>query len=276
MAGYFVYVGSVFERWMSRSHTVPLSGEDYEEYGKVLTHLKANSAKVSLLVFDKLLEGAIDSMTPAVRYCDVALKMGELQRCFLAELDNKLLFLIAPERAKYMVTFETDHSPSPGRVIHVGDELLRFEPVYDAFPSIVYDLENAGNCFAIGCFTACVYHLMRVCELGLVSLAQALDIEAGIASWEKLLRRIREVIEEKDANHPPEWEKDRQFYSEVAVLMLNIKNAWRNPASHIRQAYDEPRARRIFNGVESLMGHLGSRLSEKPLPASSGLVNPES
>ena len=152
---------------------------------------------------------------------------------------------------------------------------VSLEPVIERFPACIYDIEEAGNCFATGCFTATVFHLMRVCELGLTSLANAVNVDPGISSWEKLLRKIREVLDAGSSSHPEGWKENEAFYSEAVSLMYNVKNAWRNSVAHGQKVYDEHRARRIFNAVEGLMAHLSSRLGEVEAPSVIVTAEPE-
>lgn len=272
-AHFYIYIGRVFQYWIQLNKTGQdrLDEGDYQYYRKHLEELVSHCKAVKLTTSETLIRDSLARTTSTFRYLDASQKMGELQRCVEAELKSKFFFFIPPERARYLILLAEDE-PSP----HIGEEMQRFTPLIQKFRSIVPDLEDAGNCYATGSFTACVYHLMRVCEYGLASLAANLGTDPGVSSWEKLLRKMSNKIAENDATHPEGWEDDRSFYSETATLMINVKNSWRNSVSHIRKHYDEPRARRVFNSVEALMQHLSSRLSEVPLPAASTLADPES
>jgi hypothetical protein len=188
-----------------------------------------------------------------------------LHEAFEAELESQCFFFVPAHRVKFMAIF--DDNASKETLTDLGEELIHFASAIRAFPEIIFDLEEAGNCFGVGCFTACVFHLMRICELGLVSLGKDLGVDAGISSWEKLLSRIDTKIRDLDSSHTGGWKESKEFYSEAAALMLHVKNAWRNSVSHIRRSYDEHRSRRIFNAVEALMAHLATRLSEEGAPA---------
>jgi hypothetical protein len=155
-----------------------------------------------------------------------------------------------------------------------GAELKRLSAVLEKFPSASHDIAEAGTCFAFGSFTACVYHLMRVCEYGLVSLAKTIGLEPRSASWDTILRKIQRTLELNSSTKPQSWKAEEAFYSEASALMGNVKNSWRNAVSHVPKIYDEPSARRIFNSVEALMLHLSTRLSETPLGTKTALQDP--
>ena len=61
---------------------------------------------------------------------------------------------------------------------------------------------------------------------------------------------------------PPNWKDTEQFYSDAAAHFRNIKNGWRNPASHAGFMYDEAEALAILRGTEAFMRLLAKRLSE--------------
>jgi hypothetical protein len=68
-----------------------------------------------------------------------------------------VLYQIAPEKVQY---FDQPH--------------LFGEDVSDQFPSTILDIEEAGKCLAMSRNTSCVFHLMRVMEVGLRTLAATL------------------------------------------------------------------------------------------------------
>jgi len=53
-----------------------------------------------------------------------------------------------------------------------GDE------VAERFPKAAYDINEAGSCLAAGRYTASVFHLMRVAEYGLRTLAKPLKVKS--------------------------------------------------------------------------------------------------
>ena len=55
------------------------------------------------------------------------------------------------------------------------------------FPRAIVDIEEAGKCFALGRFTACVFHLMRVVEAGLAAISRSLNIVKHSPTWEAYL-----------------------------------------------------------------------------------------
>ncbi|UXU74322.1 MULTISPECIES: hypothetical protein [unclassified Paracoccus (in: a-proteobacteria)] len=116
--------------------------------------------------------------------------------------------------------------------------------VEDAFPSACFDIREAAKCRAVGRWTACVMHLMRVMEAGLGALAHHHDVPAD-ANWNQVINQIEARIREVGKrSHGPEAE---QCAAEAATHLRFVKNAWRNHAMHRFEKYDEERAASIVD-----------------------------
>ncbi len=270
----YIDIGRHIHYWSSfgEEGAALLRDEHTAAYLRDLKMLVKYCKDVGLDVSRKLISNAIEELTPekVVTLCerDVATQMREFDRCIRAELGSQLFFYVPANRARYMVLYLEDD-------VKVGEEIARFGPVLERFPRAYDDVCEAGLCFGAGAFTAAVFHLMRVCEFGLVSLAVAVGVDPAQSNWNKLLKDIDDELKKNSANKPPQFKEDEEFYSAASALMRNVKNAWRNPAAHIRRRFDEPRARLMFHTVEALMVHLVTRLSEQPMPAESGLRDPD-
>ncbi|MBZ0148982.1 MAG: hypothetical protein K8F62_15775 [Pseudorhodoplanes sp.] len=132
--------------------------------------------------------------------------------------------------------------------------------VEEQFPSANDDIYEATKCLALGRSTACVMHLMRVCEVGLKTLAQTINVsEQG--DWGGYLRGIEKELERRAKSAGARTEHE-QFYSEAAVALGHLKRAWRNPSMHVDKSYSPERAKEIFDAVKSLMSVLATKISE--------------
>src|ERR1022692_625583 len=65
---------------------------------------------------------------------------------------------------------------APSYGTYVNNDSLLGDPVKVAFPSAQNDIQHAGNCLAVECGTAAVFHLMRAVEWGLRALCRDLGI----------------------------------------------------------------------------------------------------
>ncbi|MGA7563059.1 MAG: hypothetical protein WBW55_07655 [Desulfobaccales bacterium] len=186
-------------------------------------------------------------VTPTWR--QVGSELEYLARTIIAELKSRTLFYIWSHRLPY----------------YKGENLLTKETL-ESFPSVNWDMEEAGKCFATERFTAAVHHLMQVAEYGLISFAEFCEIpEKQRSNWNTALNQIDKGMREKTIPNLLNMTKDdEQYYTEVASWLRNVKTAWRNPVSHIPIIYDEAKALELFGAVKSLMHHLSKRFKEVP------------
>lgn len=135
--------------------------------------------------------------------------------------------------------------------------------VIKAFPSAREDIKEAGNCYAIGCPTACVFHAMRILEYGLKALAKEVSLTFDVQQWENIIDQIEAEIK-RQGSQPKSVAKDErlQFLSEAAKQFTYFKDGWRNYVSHARASYDMSQAYSALDHVKSFMIQLSSRLRE--------------
>jgi len=134
--------------------------------------------------------------------------------------------------------------------------------VFIAFPSAANDIYEAGCCLALDRQTACVMHLMRVCECGLKALAAKLRV-ADQNDWGAYLRKIDEALSSSIKTSGARTDAEK-FYSEAAASFDFVRRAWRNPTLHVERTYSTERAEEILQSVRSFMRHLATMISENP------------
>jgi hypothetical protein len=147
----------------------------------------------------------------------------------------------------------------------VDGNYLFGEAVNDKFPSTIKDIEDAGKCLAYELGTSCLYHLMRVMEVGLKTLAKSLNIPYA-PSWESYLGQIEKKITAKHKTKGVRWKRDEPFFRDLAGDLHLIKITWRNPTMHIVRHYSQEEAEEIFRAVRAFMKRLSERFSEIKAP----------
>jgi len=146
------------------------------------------------------------------------------------------------------------------------------EDVNRAFRSACFDIREAGNCFAVGRNTACVFHVMRVIESALEEAAKVigvpLELESESPSWEQILKTIKVRVGQIESTEPKEenWRQKRQFAQIIMERIRSIKDAWRNPVMHVVAQHDEHSARSVLNHTEAFMRDLVKRLAQLRQP----------
>lgn len=173
---------------------------------------------------------------------------------WLPPADRLLHAYVAETEARQFYAIEGRHAR-----YYTDAERLFGAEVADAFPSVCPDISEAGKCRALGRWTACVMHLMRVLEVGLERLAEHYGVNHA-ESWNKTLNelegKLRSVQKRVDGAEAERWA------AEAGTHLRFLKNAHRNHAMHPLERYDEERAVEIFDNARSFMRHLATRLSE--------------
>jgi hypothetical protein len=135
------------------------------------------------------------------------------------------------------------------------------EDVTLAFPKAAYDISEAGKCLALDRATACVFHLMRVVEVGIARLGSALNIELNPKwGWQRLINDGLEPV----VNALPEKTADeihrKKMLQQARAHLHAIRLAWRNDTMHPKEQYVPSEAKEIFGHVETFIRHLVDHL----------------
>ena len=69
-----------------------------------------------------------------------------------------------------------------------------WKPSNSSFPSAIEDARCAVDCWAMGQWTASVFHSMRLVECGLNALAKDLEVDFGVDNWQNVIDRIESGI----------------------------------------------------------------------------------
>lgn len=137
------------------------------------------------------------------------------------------------------------------------------EDVQRNFQSTIYDFTEAAKCYALSRSTACVAHCMRVLEVGLISLGDALNVpEAHTKNWHKLLGQIETAIKAVGPNSGPDWREQQAFYSLASAQFDTVRIAWRNNVMHAHDKYTELEAREILGATRAIMRQIATKLHD--------------
>jgi len=163
------------------------------------------------------------------------------------------------------------------KFLYLNDSQFRlYEPkeplfgqlVEDKFPSkAVFEIDEAAKCLALGRSTACVFHLMRLLEVGIGAVRQCVGISDPLKdaerNWGTLIRKLNEAIEARKGVISP---SDHLLFADVLAFLHAVKTAWRNPGLHVEKVYTAEEAEHIWNATRGLMMKLASRLDEDGNP----------
>lgn len=140
------------------------------------------------------------------------------------------------------------------------------DQVHDHFFSAAYDIREAGTCYSLGRWTACVFHLMRVLEIALAVMGKVFDVSLAHTNWapaiDQMESRIREMHKDANWKSLPDVKNQQEFYAQVASHFGILKDAWRNYTAHARGKYDPSECLLILRNTDSFMRKLATRLHE--------------
>lgn len=168
------------------------------------------------------------------------------------EFKKSLFFYIPSERFKFLSFKSNPHV--------FGDK------VADAFPSVTYEISEAGLCLALARPTAGVFHLMRVLEAGLSALGKVFGVSLVHTNWapaiEQIESKIRIMHKEPAWKDLPDCKERQEFFAQAATHFAILKDAIRNSTMHVRSTFTEEQAEQVFDSTKAFMQKLAERLHE--------------
>jgi hypothetical protein len=161
------------------------------------------------------------------------------------ELDTKLFLHVLPDNAPFYV-----------------NPTSNWDRVIEQFPTASLDIEEASKCFALERYTASVYHLMRVAEFALSSIAKRVGLRNERPGWVEAINYIDKQLREKYEEMSEVFKGDTEFLSGVAAHMRLVNLAWRRRVAHIERTYSREEAKGIYDSTLILMLHIAKKLAE--------------
>lgn len=230
---------------------VPIQENQRNIYNNQLINLLGIIKSVNLIASQKLIERIIIHL-PNTTYIRLHEQITMIPNILEKELDEHCFMYIPQDHALWL---DND--------IPFGEE------VNIKFPSIKMDIKDASNCYAVGQYTACVFHLMRVAEIGLRTLAWDRRIKfkkkspLELKEWREIFDGL-EKEEERIKNLPKTIGREAQFefYHGAMIELRAFKNLYRDRTMHGRSFYDQYQATSAMIHVSSFMKVLSNKLSE--------------
>jgi len=189
---------------------------------------------------------------PMTDVSSIAALLGVLHEDIFESLKKRKFLCVSDDRSEFL-----------------DKEKLFGESVFTVFPSARYDIKESGNCLAVECTTACVFHLMRVAEHGIRALAHDRQVTVPngpieLATWEQIIVGL-EKAESSIQQFPKTVIREVQldFYHGAMMEFRAFKNKFRNGVMHTRDEYDRDEAMSAFIHVRSFMQILSGNISEQ-------------
>ena len=157
---------------------------------------------------------------------DVKHELAVLHRAIEKDLFDKLFMYIPTEKAEYY-----NKSELFGAKVKVK------------FPEANKEIIEAGNCYAAGNNTACIFHLMRAVEHGMRALALKLNVifpknpqtPMELKTWGEVIGEVIKAINAKPNAKTKSEAEELEFYNTAADQIQIFKDAWRDVVMHSRE-----------------------------------------
>jgi hypothetical protein len=223
----------LIERLESECHKIGLTDVLKELHAFDLDHLQPFPGLIRGFVLEQL-----------------RLELEKLSRKIAGSLSTGLFMVIPADKAEY----------------YNHPELFGSQ-VAAKFPKANKEITEAGNCYATGNHTACVFHLMRAVELGARCLVRRLKVKTlrhrvELCDWGSIATALNEAVKNLPKRKSLKASETAAFYSHAVAQFFNFKDAWRNQVAHTRDIYDEHVAMSVMVNTRQFVEHLATRLKE--------------
>lgn len=233
-----------------QDETAPLTDEDKKQARGIFEDISLLCGELSLTVSQALFLEALEDMPTSLREMDVYLK------ALYKEIDDRIIVFVPSHRVKYL-------QPRKFMSDKTKETLHRSR----------LEMGEAGRCFAVGLYTASVFHCMRGIENCLQLVAKSLDVVLDLpleyVGQETLINQIEaKVIDLKEGRRTEKKIGDQEFYSQLAKEFRYFKDGWRVRTAHAREVFDEAASLKIIEHAVTFLDLAATRLSEEPAGAS--------
>jgi len=145
-----------------------------------------------------------------------------------------------------------------------------WKKIVDAFPSAKREVETGLDCYAFGDLSGCVFHMMRIAELGLRAIAR----ERGIkkvgrnkplewGTWKEVSDAIRKQIDQIKGKPAGSGRDAALAFYETALDKMRLMQAlYRDPTMHFRENYSQGETYDAVFNTNSFMNVLVDKLDE--------------
>jgi hypothetical protein len=179
IAGQLTMLKHEAEHDLNQGSEIAIGPEVKKVFLVALGRIKSKCEKIGLKVSAKAAQLVIDLLNqPGTTFSSLAGPFDHVVSNIQWEMEEVLFF----------------HMPSKQAEFYAQRELFGVE-VNAKFPSIQFDMIEAGNCYAMGRGTACVFHLMRIMEVGVQKFGDKLDVTlASEKNWQNILDEVNKAI----------------------------------------------------------------------------------
>lgn len=178
-------------------------------------HCKAADLRMSVLALDRTLvlfntslsEGAIaESLADAIKRAVITVE---------DELSLRVYLSLEPSEA------ELYEHPLAG-----------WDKITQKFPDVTRDIEEMNKCFALGRYTASMFHAMHVAEWGAIELGKFIGVTDPKKGWGPTQKELEALIKAGHSKLPAKLSGKFEFLEQMGREIHTMVLAWRHKVDH--------------------------------------------
>jgi hypothetical protein len=220
------------------------------EFSKAIAPLQVPITGLAGVELIQQLQSGVDKLL----FMQCGILMLELSKTLRRELQTRKVFCLDPGRADFY---------EPNAPLWGAD-------VAKKFPSIAYEVDQLGKCYACDLTTASAFHSIRAMEAGIRAIARCVGIPDPTTgkdrNWSNISRTIKDAIDKRWPASSGRMSGDAQLFDRLHGAISGMQNPYRNETMHLSAVYTAPEALHIFELAKGLMQKIASRMDEDGNP----------
>lgn len=164
-------------------------------------------------------DNSIEGRTPLYGRDQIPTFITIARQSLMAELEAHVFLAVDTSAAHY-------HS----------DPRRDWEEVIGRWPVTISDIEEAGKCYALRRYAACVFHCMQIVEHGLLALGEFMRVVDPKSGFTAVTNELDRVLKKKWDERSDFERQHYAFFEQVNGAVAPMKTAWRNKIDHAQGA----------------------------------------
>lgn len=232
--------------------TAPAKQQSREMLSALVKALGEMNVPVTRETVNDLREEISDARS--IRYGDFAQLVLNLNNTLRRELKAVRVFVLDGKNANYY---------EPAAPLFGAD-------VAKNFPSLAYEIDQAGKCFACDLTTASAFHSIRCLEAALRAITRCLGIpdptKGKDRNWGNINASIKSAVDNKWPASTGRMSGDAKLFDEIYGALGAMQNPYRNATMHLDAKYTAQEALHVLEVVKGLLSKVASRMDENGTP----------
>jgi hypothetical protein len=107
-----------------------------------------------------------------------------------------------------------------------------WEIILQRFPDAMRDVEEMNKCFALGRYTASMFHALHVAEWGAICLGDVIGVTDPKKGWGPTKKKLHEFVDAGHASLPASLNGKFEFLEQMSREIDSMVLAWRHKVDH--------------------------------------------